>query len=52
MEGSDADLIILNPNASFKISAASHHSRCDTNVYEGMTGMVILQISCGSYFFA
>ncbi|KAJ0985245.1 hypothetical protein J5N97_003601 [Dioscorea zingiberensis] len=38
LEGSDADLIILNPNASFKISAASHHSRSDTNVYEGMTG--------------
>lgn len=45
MEGSDADLIILNPNASFKISAASHHSRSDTNVYEGMTGMGKVEVT-------
>ncbi|WOK96783.1 dihydropyrimidinase [Canna indica] len=38
LEGSDADIIILNPNASFKVATASHHSRTDTNVYEGMTG--------------
>lgn len=38
LEGSDADLIILNPNASFKITATSHNSRSDTNVYEGRTG--------------
>ncbi|RRT75351.1 hypothetical protein B296_00018826 [Ensete ventricosum] len=38
LEGSDADIIILNPNASFKIASASHHSRSDTNVYEGTTG--------------
>ncbi|XP_010904686.2 dihydropyrimidinase isoform X2 [Elaeis guineensis] len=38
LEGSDADIIILNPNATFKITAASHHSRSDTNVFEGMTG--------------
>ncbi|KAL6202701.1 hypothetical protein ACLB2K_026406 [Fragaria x ananassa] len=36
--GSDADIIILNPNASFEISAKSHHSRSDTNVYEGWRG--------------
>ncbi|XP_008788489.2 dihydropyrimidinase [Phoenix dactylifera] len=38
LEGSDADIIILNPNASFKVAAASHHSRSDTNVYDGRTG--------------
>ena len=40
MQGSDADIIILNPNASFKIATSSHHSRSDTNVYEGRTGKV------------
>ncbi|KAF5175426.1 Dihydropyrimidinase [Thalictrum thalictroides] len=38
LAGSDADIIILNPNSSFKISARSHHSRSDTNVYEGRRG--------------
>ncbi|KZV57606.1 dihydropyrimidinase family protein [Dorcoceras hygrometricum] len=36
--GSDADIIILNPNSSFEISSATHHSRSDTNVYEGRKG--------------
>ncbi|KAL5580333.1 hypothetical protein UlMin_012775 [Ulmus minor] len=36
--GSDADIIILNPNSSFEISSKSHHSRTDTNVYEGRKG--------------
>ncbi|XP_062015291.1 dihydropyrimidinase isoform X1 [Rosa rugosa] len=36
--GSDADIIILNPNSSFEISAKSHHSKSDTNVYEGWRG--------------
>ena len=35
LPGSDADLIILNPNATTTISAKTHHSRIDTNVYEG-----------------
>lgn len=38
LAGSDADIIILNPNSSFEISSSSHHSRSDTNVYEGRTG--------------
>ncbi|GMN23618.1 hypothetical protein TIFTF001_043702 [Ficus carica] len=38
LAGSDADIIILNPNSSFEISAKSHHSRSDTNVYEGRRG--------------
>lgn len=33
--GSDADVIIFNPAAEHTISAASHHSRMDTNIYEG-----------------
>ncbi|KAJ9537495.1 hypothetical protein OSB04_030228 [Centaurea solstitialis] len=36
--GSDADIIIFNPNSTFWISAHSHHSRSDTNVYEGRSG--------------
>ncbi|OIS97632.1 PREDICTED: dihydropyrimidinase isoform X1 [Nicotiana attenuata] len=36
--GSDADIIILNPNSSFEISSKSHHYRTDTNVYEGWRG--------------
>eukprot|EP00262_Sarcandra_glabra_P006587 TRINITY_DN1892_c0_g1_i10.p1 TRINITY_DN1892_c0_g1~~TRINITY_DN1892_c0_g1_i10.p1 ORF type:complete len:487 (-),score=81.64 TRINITY_DN1892_c0_g1_i10:134-1594(-) len=39
--GSDADLIILNPNSSFEITADSHHSRSDTNVFDGLKGKVI-----------
>ncbi|KAJ4971188.1 hypothetical protein NE237_004287 [Protea cynaroides] len=38
LAGSDADIIILNPNSSFEITAATHHSRTDTNVYEGRKG--------------
>ncbi|GAU22141.1 hypothetical protein TSUD_251690 [Trifolium subterraneum] len=38
LPGSDADIIILNPNSSFEITAKSHHSRTDTNVYEGRKG--------------
>ncbi|KAF8009282.1 hypothetical protein BT93_J0316 [Corymbia citriodora subsp. variegata] len=38
LAGSDADIIILNPNSSFEISARNHHSRSDTNIYEGRRG--------------
>ena len=38
LAGSDADIIILNPNSSFQITARSHHSRLDTNVFEGRKG--------------
>ncbi|KAL2617049.1 hypothetical protein AAZV13_08G164900 [Glycine max] len=31
LPGSDADIIILNPNSSFEITAKSHHSKLDTN---------------------
>jgi dihydropyrimidinase len=33
--GSDADVIVLDPSVTHVISAATHHSRMDTNVYEG-----------------
>ncbi|GER55029.1 dihydropyrimidinase [Striga asiatica] len=36
--GSDADIIILNPDANFEISSTTHHSQTDTNVYEGRRG--------------
>uniref|UniRef100_A0A803Q0C4 Integrase catalytic domain-containing protein n=1 Tax=Cannabis sativa TaxID=3483 RepID=A0A803Q0C4_CANSA len=35
LAGSDADIIVFNPNSRVEISAKSHHSRSDTNVYEG-----------------
>ncbi|KAK9154435.1 hypothetical protein Sjap_001915 [Stephania japonica] len=38
LAGSDADIIVLNPNSTFELSATSHHSRSDTNVYEGRKG--------------
>ncbi|XP_031268287.1 dihydropyrimidinase-like isoform X1 [Pistacia vera] len=36
--GSNADIIILNASSSFEITATSHHSRSDTNVYECRRG--------------
>jgi dihydropyrimidinase len=33
--GSDADLVIFDPTKRVTLSAASHHSRCDYNLYEG-----------------
>ncbi|PWA52287.1 pyrimidine 2 [Artemisia annua] len=41
LAGSDADIIIFNPTATFHISAKSHHSRSDTNVYEGRLGKLV-----------
>lgn len=49
LPGSDADIIILNPNSSFEITAKSHHSRSDTNVYEGRKGKVLV-LTCGLKF--
>ncbi|KAK9273854.1 hypothetical protein L1049_018666 [Liquidambar formosana] len=38
LAGSDADIIIFNPSSSFEITTRSHHSRSDTNVFEGKRG--------------
>ncbi|GMH45133.1 hypothetical protein BSKO_13090 [Bryopsis sp. KO-2023] len=48
-EGSDADIIVFDPEMKHTISAASHHSRMDTNVYENKSikGKVVVTISRG-----
>ncbi|MCB0824218.1 MAG: dihydropyrimidinase [Bacteroidales bacterium] len=33
--GSNADLLVWDPNAKQKISAKTHHQNCDLNVYKG-----------------
>lgn len=33
--GSDADVILLDPTQPHVISAETHHSAMDTNIYEG-----------------
>jgi len=47
--GSDADVIVLDPKQVHTISAKSHHSRMDTNIYEGVqvTGKVVATVSQG-----
>lgn len=35
--GSDADIVLWNPNRKYTISAATHFMRVDYNPYEGMT---------------
>lgn len=35
-EGSDADLVVWNPDHEKTISAAAHHQNCDINIYEGL----------------
>ena len=36
-EGSDADIVILNPEAEYTISQKSHKSNADFNIFEDMT---------------
>ncbi|CAM0883166.1 unnamed protein product [Alopecurus aequalis] len=45
LEGSDADIIILNPKTSFVIGAHTHHSRSNTNVYEGRKGKGLVEVT-------
>jgi dihydropyrimidinase len=47
--GSDADVVIWDPDAAHTISAATHHQRTDYNLYEGMkvTGMPTVVLSRG-----
>ncbi|KAG6545570.1 hypothetical protein Mapa_012920 [Marchantia paleacea] len=49
LPGSDADIIILNPKRNTRISAETHHSNIDTNIYEGwnMKGNIETTISQG-----
>ncbi|MBA3943820.1 MAG: dihydropyrimidinase [Herpetosiphonaceae bacterium] len=47
--GSDADIVIWDPNATHTISAATQHQRTDYNLYEGMqvTGKPSVVLSRG-----
>jgi dihydropyrimidinase len=33
--GSDADIVIWNPNSENRISEKTHHQNCDTNIFDG-----------------
>lgn len=48
--GSDADVIILDPTLEHTISAGSHHSAIDQNIYEGrrQRGKVGFLLKCYS----
>jgi dihydropyrimidinase len=47
--GSDADIVVWDPNASRVISAQTHHQNIDFNIYEGMevTGLAAATIGRG-----
>jgi len=38
LPGSDADLVIWNPDTLSTISVDNHHMNCDINIYEGLQG--------------
>jgi dihydropyrimidinase len=33
--GSDADIVVFDPEKRLTLSAATHHSKCDYNLFEG-----------------
>lgn len=39
MDGSDADIVVWNPNKKNTVSAKTHHQNCDLNIYEGINTM-------------
>jgi dihydropyrimidinase len=47
--GSDADIVIYDPQARQTLSAATHHMNVDYSAYEGMeiTGKVVTTLSRG-----
>jgi dihydropyrimidinase len=47
--GSDADVIVLDPTIEHTLSVSKHHSRMDTNIYEGkrIKGKVVTTVSRG-----
>jgi dihydropyrimidinase len=47
--GSDADLVVWDPQASRTISAQTHHQKVDLNIFEGMTvtGVPVATLSRG-----
>jgi dihydropyrimidinase len=51
--GSDADLIIWDPNKNSIISAKSHHHNCDYSIYEGfeVKGSPYIVLSRGNIIF-
>lgn len=48
-QGADADLVLWDPRGSKTLSAATHHSRNDFNVFEGrtVTGVPVFTVSQG-----
>lgn len=52
--GTDADLVVFDPTARARISAATHHQKVDRNIYEGfeLTGRVTHTIARGRVQFA
>jgi len=47
--GSDADVVVLDPSARRTISAKTHYSACDSNIFEGwvVQGVTVLTLSRG-----
>ena len=47
--GSDADIVVWDPNKQHVLSVETHHMRCDYNVYEGMqvTGVPVMVFQRG-----